>query len=95
MKFRFAVAAVALSALALTGCAASTSHSGTVTDAAQQGTSRYYTIETQEAAGTTVYACDSYRELNCALLKKGDSISFVTYGDALMYKIVRAASQNA
>ena len=98
VKIRSIAATAAIAGiLALTGCSSATPHAGTVTDVAQQGTSRYYSVEVRNAEGyVSLHECNSYSELTCALLNTGDEITFNTFGDSLMYDIARkAAAANA
>lgn len=95
MKIRTAlVAASAAAMLAVTGCGSvvENTHTGTVTDAAQQGTSRMYSVE----VGGVTYTCSAAYEPVCALLKRGDAVNFTTTGSSTwMEGVERTASANA
>ena len=98
VKIRSIAATAAIAGiLALTGCSSATPHTGTVTGVAQQGTTTSYSVEVRDSAGfLRLYACDSYRELACALLEEGDEITFSTFNGPNMYDIGRkAAAANA
>ena len=92
MKIRTAVIAASAALLALTGCSSATPHAGTVTDAAQQGTSRMYSIEVNDVT----YTCSAVYEPVCALLKRGDVVNFTTTGSSTwMEDVARTAAANA
>ena len=93
MKIRIAlIAASAAAMLAVTGCGSVNTHTGTVTDAAQQGTSRMYSVE----VGGVTYTCSAAYEPVCALLKRGDAVNFTTTGSSTwMAGVERTASANA
>ena len=92
MKIRTALIAASAALLALTGCSSATPHAGTVTDAAQQGTSRMYSIEVSRVT----YTCSAVYEPVCALLKRGDAVSFTTTGSSTwMEDVARTAAANA
>ena len=92
MKIRIALVAASAALLALTGCSSATPHAGTVTDAAQQGTTRMYSVE----VGGVTYTCSAAYEPVCALLKRGDAVNFTTTGSSTwMGGVERTASANA
>ena len=92
MKIRIALVAASAALLALTGCSSATPHAGTVTDAAQQGTTRMYSVE----VGGVTYTCSAAYEPVCALLKRGDAVNFTTTGSSTwMAGVERTASANA
>ena len=92
MKIRIALVAASAALLALTGCSSATPHAGTVTDAAQQGTTRMYSVE----VGGVTYTCSAAYEPVCALLKRGDAVNFTTTGSSTwMGGVARTAAANA
>lgn len=93
VKIRSIAATAAIAGiLALTGCSSATPHAGTVTDVAQQGTSRTYSVEVD---GVT-YTCSAAYEPVCALLKRGDAVNFTTTGSSTwMEDVARTAAANA
>ena len=95
MKIRIAlIAASAAAMLAVTGCGSvvENTHAGTITDAAQQGTSRMYSIEVNDVT----YTCFAGSEPVCALLERGDVVNFTTTGSSTwMEDVARTAAANA
>lgn len=70
--------AVLLGGVACTG----PSYTGTVSRVGAQGTSARYTVQLQ--GESSARWCDSYKELNCAILRPGDHISYHLFNDEML-----------